>query len=174
MQSTTISLIAKKISDKQTLQLIGKYLRSEIMIDGVSSRRLSGTPQGSHLSPLLSNILLNELDKELSNRGLSFVRYADDCSIYVRSNRSATRVMRIITKYIEEVLLLQVNRQKSKISRPTASTLLEFSFYKMKGQWRIRIADKSLKQMKEKLQTLLPRNKAQQVRTLMSGLGSVI
>ena len=120
------SLIAKKISDKATLKLIGKYLRSEIMIDGVCSRRLSGTPQGSPLSPLLSNILLNELDKELSNRGFSFVRYADDCSIYVRSNRSAIRVMRSITKYIEEVLLSQVNREKSKISRPTASTLLGF------------------------------------------------
>ncbi|MCO5248860.1 MAG: group II intron reverse transcriptase/maturase [Chitinophagales bacterium] len=169
-----MSLIAKKISDKPTLKLIGKYLRSEIMTDGVSSQRLSGTPQGSPLSPLLSNILLNELDNELSNRGLSFVRYADDCSIYVRSNKSAIRVMRSVTKYIEEVLLLQVNREKSKISRPTASTLLGFSFYKTKGQWRIRIADKSLKRMKEKLRTLLPRNKAQQVRTLMSGLGSVI
>lgn len=82
--------------------------------------------------------------------------------------------MRIITKYIEEVLLLQVNREKSKISRPTASTLLGFSFYKRKGQWRIRIADTSLKRMKEKFQKLLPRNKAQQVRTLMCGLGLVI
>lgn len=169
-----MSLVGKKIQDKPTLRLIGKYLRSGVMVDGVSSQRLSGTPQGSPLSPLLSNILLNELDVELSNRGLSFVRYADDCSIYVRSSKSAGRVMGSITKYIEEVLLLQVNREKSKISRPVRSTLLGFSFYKTKGGWRIRIADKSLEGMKEKLRTRLPRNRAQQVETEMKGLSSLV
>lgn len=169
-----MSLLSKKIQDKPTLRLIGKYLRSEIMTGGISSQRMSGTPQGSPLSPLLSNILLNELDLELSKRGLSFVRYADDCSIYVRSRKSAERVMRSITKYLEEVLLLQVNREKSKVSRPMLSTLLGFSFYKTKGQWRIRIADKSVERMKEKLRTRLPRNKAQQVETEMKGLSSVI
>lgn len=169
-----MSLVGKKIQDKPALRLIGKYLRSGVMVDGVSSQRLSGTPQGSPLSPLLSNILLNELDVELSNRGLSFVRYADDCSIYVRSSKSAGRVMGSITKYIEEVLLLQVNREKSKISRPVRSTLLGFSFYKTKGGWRIRIADKSLEGMKGKLRTRLPRNRAQQVETGMKGLSSVV
>ncbi len=103
-------LLSRKITDKRTLKLIGKYLRSEIMVDGVSSQRTAGTPQGSPLSPLLSNILLNELDVELTRRGLSFVRYADDCSIYVRSSKAAVRVMRSITRYLEEVLLLKVNR----------------------------------------------------------------
>jgi RNA-directed DNA polymerase len=169
-----MSLLSKKIGDKSTLKLMGKYLRSEIMTDGVSNQRISGTPQGSPLSPLLSNILLNELDVELSNRGLSFVRYADDCSIYVRSMKSAERVMGSIRKYIEEVLLLQVNREKSKISRPLQSTLLGFSFYKTRGHWRIRIANKSVERMKEKLRTRLPRNKAQQVETLMKELRSII
>jgi RNA-directed DNA polymerase len=169
-----MSLLSKKITDKRLLKLIGKYLRSEIMVDGVSSQRTAGTPQGSPLSPLLSNILLNELDVELTQRGLSFIRYADDCSIYVRSAKAATRVMASITKYLEEELLLKVNREKSKISRPLKSTLLGFSFYKTKGAWRIRIADKSIERMKEKLKLKLPRNKAQQVETNMKELGKVV
>lgn len=169
-----MSLLAKKITDKPTLQLIGKYLRSEIMVDGVSSQRTEGTPQGSPLSPLLSNIILNELDVELTKRGLSFVRYADDCSIYVKSAKAAARVMQSITKYLETDLLLKVNREKSKISRPLKSTLLGFSFYKTKGQWRIRIAEKSIERMKEKIKRKLPRNTAQQVETKMVQLNATI
>lgn len=169
-----MSLLSKKITDKSTLKLIGKYLRSEIMTGGVSSQRLKGTPQGSPLSPLLSNILLDELDMELSRRGLSFVRYADDCSIYVKSRKSAERVMRSITRYLEEVLLLQVNREKSKVSRPIQSTLLGFSFYKTKGEWRIRIADKSTRRIKAQLRKRLPRNKAQQVEVSMKNLAPMI
>jgi RNA-directed DNA polymerase len=165
-----MSLLAKKITDKQTLKLVGKYLRSEIMVDGVSSQRTEGTPQGSPLSPLLSNIILNELDVELTKRGLSFIRYADDCSIYVKSAKAAARVMLSITNYLEEDLLLKVNREKSKISRPLKSTLLGFSFYKTKGIWRIRIAEKSIAKMKEKL----PRNQAQQVETKMKELEKVV
>lgn len=158
-----MSLLSQKITDKRTLRLIGKYLRSGIMVDGIISQRTEGTPQGSPLSPLLSNIILHELDKELESRSLSFVRYADDCSIYVGSAKSATRVMARITRYIEEALLLKVNREKSKISNPNKSTLLGFSFYKTKGEWRIRIADKSVTRMKDKLKVRLPRNQAQQV-----------
>lgn len=169
-----MSLLSKKITDKRTLQLVGKYLRSGIMVDGIISRRIEGTPQGSPLSPLLSNIILHELDVELSNRGLSFVRYADDCSIYVSSAKSANRVMASITRYLEEQLLLRVNREKSKISRPSKSTLLGFSFYKTKGAWRIRIAEKSILRMKDKLKQKLPRNKAQQVETKMKELNSVV
>jgi RNA-directed DNA polymerase len=128
-----MSLLSRKITDKRTLQLIGKYLRSGIMADGLISQHTEGTPQGSPLSPLLSNIILHELDVELSKRGLSFVRYADNCSIYVRSAKSANRVMASITKYLEEQLLLKVNREKSKISTPVKSTLLGFSFYNIKG-----------------------------------------
>lgn len=169
-----MSLLSRKISDKRTLQLIGKYLRSGILVDGLISQRTEGTPQGSPLSPLLSNIILHELDVELSKRGLSFVRYADDCSIYVRSAKSANRVMSSITKYLEEQLLLRVNREKSKISTPSKSTLLGFSFYNTEGLWRIRIAEKSILRMKDKLKLKLPRNKAQQVETIMKGLSSVV
>ena len=158
-----MSLLSKKIADKPTLRLIGKFLRSEIMTDGVSSQRTEGTPQGSPLSPLLSNILLNELDQELSKRGLSFVRYADDCSIYVKSYKAAQRVMTNITKFIEEKLHLRVSRTKSKISTPYKSTLLGFSFYQKKGEWRIRIAEKSIKRIKEKLRRQMPSKSSQQI-----------
>ena len=121
-----MGLLAKKIEDKRTLKLIRSYLNSGIMEDGAVSPRTEGTPQGSPLSPLLSNIVLNELDKELQVRGHRFVRYADDCSIYVRSEKSAGRVMETITNYIESKLKLRVNRTKSKVSHPEESTLLGF------------------------------------------------
>ena len=169
-----MSLLSKKISDKRTLQLIGKYLRSGIMMDGVISPRTKGTPQGSPLSPLLSNIILNELDQELERRGLRFVRYADDCSIYVGSMKSAQRVMSSITKYLEEDLLLQVNQEKSKISRPNKSSLLGFSFYNSGGEWRLRMSSEVVERMKEKLKEVLPRNQAQQVETKMQTIHQII
>lgn len=169
-----MSLLSAKITDKRTLKLIGRYLRSGVMVDGLISQRTEGTPQGSPLSPLLSNIILNELDNELRHRGLSFVRYADDCSIYVGSKKSAHRVMSSITGFIESRLLLKVNRLKSKVSTPKRSTLLGFSFYKNRGVYRVRIADKSIHRMKEKLKAKLPRNKAQQVLRLMPELKPVI
>ena len=146
-----MSLLAKKITDKGTLKLIRGYLTSGIMEDGVVSPRAEGTPQGSPLSPLLSNIVLNELDKELQVRGHRFVRYADDCSIYVKSEKSAQRVLATVTEYIESKLKLKVNRGKSKVSRPTESTLLGFSFYRSEKGWEIRIASKSLKKIKKKM-----------------------
>jgi len=153
-----MGLLVKKISDKRTLKLIRSYLNSGIMEDGVVSPRTEGTPQGSPLSPLLSNIVLNELDKELQARGHRFVRYADDCSIYVRSEKSAHRVMETITEYIESKLKLKVNRIKSKVSRPTESTLLSFSFYKSEKGWEIRIAPKSLEKIKKKMKDQTRRN----------------
>jgi RNA-directed DNA polymerase len=146
-----MGLLAKKITDKGTLKLLRSYLNSSIMEDGVIIPRTEGTPQGSPLSPLLSNIVLNELDKELEARGHRYVRYADDCSIYVRSEKSAQRVMETITDYIEVKLKLKVNRSKSKVSRPTESTLLGFSFYRSEKGWEIRIAPKSLKRIKKKM-----------------------
>jgi RNA-directed DNA polymerase len=146
-----MGLLAKRIGDKLTLKLIRSYLNSGIMEGGMVSQRVEGTPQGSPLSPLLSNIVLNELDKELQARGHRYVRYADDCSIYVRSEKSAQRVMETITEYIESKLKLKVNRNKSKVSRPTESTLLGFSFYRSKEGWEIRIAPKSLVRIKKKM-----------------------
>ena len=126
-------LLSLKVKDKRTLLLINAYLKSGIMEGGLVSQRIEGTPQGSPLSPLLSNIMLDELDKELNKRGHKFLRYADDCSIYVKSEKSAQRTMESIIKYIESELMLKVNREKTKISRPQESQLLGFSFYHTKG-----------------------------------------
>jgi RNA-directed DNA polymerase len=145
-----MALLSATVKDKGTLKLIHAYLKSGIMEGGMVSQRTEGTPQGSPLSPLLSNIMLHELDKELNRRGHKFVRYADDCSIYVRSERSAQRVAASITYYIEKKLRLKVNRDKTKISRPSQSQLLGFSFYKSKEGYEIRISSKSLKRIKEK------------------------
>ncbi|WP_268037049.1 group II intron reverse transcriptase/maturase [Algoriphagus sp. PAP.12] len=153
-----MSLLMGKVKDAPTLRLIRSYLRSGIMEGGVVSQRVKGTPQGSPLSPLLSNILLDELDKELSRRGLSFVRYADDCSIYVKSEKSAHRVLASITRYLEKDLKLQVNREKSKVSHPTDSILLGFSFYQSEGKWLICIAKKSIDRIREKSKAITKRN----------------
>jgi len=120
--------------------------------------RREGTPQGSPLSPLLSNIILNELDQNLQERGHRFVRYADDCSIYVRSRKSAHRVMENASRFLGEGLKLKVNREKSKVSRPTASTLLGFWFYGSKEGWQVRIAPGSLESIKRKMREHTKRN----------------
>jgi len=159
-----MSLLEKKMEDKGTLHLIRQYLKCGIMEGGVTSPRIEGTPQGSPLSPLLSNILLNELDKELQARGHSFVRYADDCSIYVKSEKAANRTKESIINYIEQSLKLKVNNEKTKVSRPTQSTLLGFSFYKSKDRWEIRIATKSIKRIKEKLKAKTRRNNPENAR----------
>ncbi len=153
-----MSLLMNRINDKATLNLIHHYLRSGIMENGMVSQRIEGTPQGSPLSPLLSNIMLDELDKELTNRGHQFVRYADDCSIYVGSKKAAERVLSNITKYIDTDLKLKVNKEKSKVSTPRQSTLLGFSFYKDKGSWQIRIAKKPIERIKEKMKMITSRN----------------
>lgn len=146
-----MSLLAKKITDKRTLKLLRAYLNCGIMENGVVIERIEGTPQGSPLSPLMSNIVLNELDKELEARGHRYVRYADDSSIYVKTEKSATRVLESITEFIEKKLKLKVNRTKSKVSRPIESTLLGFSFYRSEKSWQIRIAPKSLRKIKKKM-----------------------
>ena len=153
-----MSTLAKKIADKRTLKLIRGYLTSGIMEGGVCSPRTEGTPQGSPLSPLLSNIVLDELDRELVARSHRFVRYADDCSIYVKSEKSAQRVMESITEYIERKLKLKVNRTKSKVSRPKDSTLLGFSFFKGKEKWEVKVAPKSLERIKKKMKEMTKRN----------------
>lgn len=169
-----MSTLAKRISDKPTLKLIRSYLTSGIMEGGTVSQRTEGTPQGSPLSPLLSNIVLDELDKELTKRGHSFVRYADDCSIYVKSKNAAQRVRASITQYIEEQLLLKVNATKTKISRPNQSTLLGFSFYQQKGKWEIRIAAKSIERITAKCKAITQRSNGTSVQQKITKLQPII
>lgn len=169
-----MTLLSRKISDKRVLKLIRSCLSSGIMIGGIASKREEGTPQGSPLSPLLSNIILDELDKELEKRGHHFVRYADDCSIYVKSRKAAERVKENLTKYIETKLLLRVNREKTRISLPHESALLGFSFYRDKNGYQIRIAPKSLHRLKEKLRQMTSRRKPQGLTQRLQALRAVI
>lgn len=129
-----MGLLANEITDKQLLRLIRRYLQSGILLGGITSKRTEGTPQGSPLSPLLSNIVLNQLDKELTRRGHKFVRYADDFSIYVGTKRSANRVMRSITGFIEVKLRLKVNKQKSAVRYAGHMELLGYGIYRMRNQ----------------------------------------
>lgn len=130
-----------------------------MMKGGISTQRKKGTPQGSPLSPLLSNIILNELDKELTKRGLRFVRYADDCSIFLKSKRSARRVLKSITKFIENKLHLKVNEEKTSICRPINYFTLGYGFvptYKKgeKGKYKLRVSPKSFKRMKQRIKQI--------------------
>lgn len=118
-----------EIADKRVLRLVNEYLKAGVMVNGVVMETREGTPQGGPLSPLLSNIVLDELDRELEKRGHRFVRYADDCNIYVKSRRSAERVMASVTKYIEKKLRLQVNQEKSAVDLASRRSFLGFSFY---------------------------------------------
>ena len=169
-----MGLLAKRITDKRTLKLIRSYLNSGVMEGGMVSQRLEGTPQGSPLSPLLSNIMLHELDKELQERGHSFVRYADDCSIYLKSEKSAHRVQESVTEFIERKLKLKVNREKTKINRAPQSTLLGFSFDRNDGEWKMKIAEKSLKRLKEKLKSKTKRNDPSNAEEKIKRIESVI
>lgn len=148
--------LAKRIQDKPLLKLIRKYLQSGVMIDGVVSSTLEGTPQGGPLSPLLSNIVLDELDKELERRGHKFVRYADDCNIYVKSKRAGLRTMASIQRFIEGTLRLKVNEKKSAVDRPWKRKFLGFSFTYHKEP-KVRIAKESLKRMKNKVREITSR-----------------
>ena len=155
-----MSLVARKIEDKRVLSLIRKYLEAGIMLDGVKVKNELGTPQGGPLSPLLANILLDELDKELERRGHKFCRYADDCNIFVRSRKAGERVMESISEYLLEVLKLKVNPEKSAVDRPVKRKYLGFSFYTLKGVAGIRVHEKSAKRYKEKVRELTSRSNA--------------
>ena len=153
-----MSTLAKKISDKPLLKLIRRYLQSGVMINGVVYDTDEGTPQGGPLSPLLSNIVLDELDKELEKRGHKFVRYADDCNIYVKTKRAGERVMASVKTFIEKTLRLKVNEKKSAVARPWQRKFLGFSFTSRKEP-QIRIAKESIKRMKNKIRELTARSK---------------
>jgi RNA-directed DNA polymerase len=153
-----MSLVARKVKDKRVLKLIRGYLESGIMMNGVKVKSEEGTPQGGPLSPLLANIMLDELDKELEKRGHKFCRYADDCNIYVKSQKAGERVMESISQYIEGVLKLKVNRNKSAVDRPSKRKFLGFSFYVMKGKARNFIPKKPIVRFKAKVKEITSRS----------------
>jgi RNA-directed DNA polymerase len=153
-----MGILASRIQDRLVLKLIRKYLQAGIMINGVVYDAEEGTPQGGPLSPLLSNILLDKLDKELERRGHKFVRYADDCNIYMKSKKAGERVMNSITRFIEQKLKLKVNREKSAVDRPWKRKFLGFSFTLNKKP-KVRIANESIKRLKAKIRELTSRSK---------------
>ena len=158
-QDKLITIIGKTIKDGDVVSLIRKYLSAGVMEKGIVKPTYVGTPQGGNLSPLLSNIMLNELDKELESRGLNFVRYADDCIILVKSEKAANRVLASITKFIEKKLGLKVNVEKSKVTKPKDTKYLGFSFCKdKKEQWRPKPHIKSFQKLKRKLKELTNRS----------------
>ena len=158
-QDKLITIIGKTITDGDVVSLIRKYLSAGVMEKGIVKPTYVGTPQGGNLSPLLSNIMLNELDKELEARGLNFVRYADDCIILVKSEKAANRVLTSITKFIEKKLGLKVNAEKSKVTRPTKTKYLGFSFWKSpKGKWKPKPHLKSYQKLIRKLKQLTDRS----------------
>jgi len=150
--------VSKRIKDKRVLKLIRFYLQSGIMLNGVIIKNEEGTPQGGPLSPLLANILLDDLDKELEKRGHKFCRYADDCNIFVKSERAGQRVMESITNFLEKKLKLKVNKEKSAVDRPTRRKFLGFIFYAAKGEYNIRIHPKSIKRIKDKIREITSRS----------------
>jgi group II intron reverse transcriptase/maturase len=152
--------VARVVKDKRVLKLIRAYLNSGVMVNGVVIDSEEGTPQGGPLSPLLSNIMLDDLDKELEKRGHKFVRYADDCNIYVKTRRAGERVMASVKGFLEKKLKLKVNLKKSKVDRATRVKFLGFSFYKRKGEVLIGVAGRSLERFREKLRRLTKRTRS--------------
>ena len=155
-----VSILREHINDAPTLHLIRSFLRAGVMEDGLVSPSEEGVPQGGPLSPILSNVYLDKLDKELESRGLSFVRYADDCNIFVRSEMAADRVMKSITSWLERKLRLKVNATKSKVVRPSNSNFLGFTFWKNADKWKARPSKARKAKLYDRTREILCRKKA--------------
>jgi group II intron reverse transcriptase/maturase len=161
---TLMSLVKRKVADRKVLLLIDSYLKAGILEGGLAAPRVEGTPQGGPLSPLLSNILLNELDKELERRGHRFCRYADDCNIYVATRRSGERVMASISQYLSERLRLTVNPSKSAVERPWKRSFLSYSMTWHRKP-RLTVVRKAVDRLKANLKTLFRRGKGKRLQT---------
>jgi RNA-directed DNA polymerase len=161
--------LAQRISDKRMLKLIRAFLRAGVLEGGLVSPMDEGTPQGGPLSPLLSNIVLDELDQELERRGHRFVRYADDCNIYVRSQRAGERVMKSVSQLITKKLKLKVNEQKSAVARPSKRKFLSFSFTWQREPKR-RLAPKAIARFKQRVRELTRRTRGVKVETMVAQL----
>lgn len=165
-----ITMLREEIKDERVIALIRRYLKSGIMEGGIVSPSRSGTPQGGNLSPLLSNIYLTKFDQLLEKRGHKFVRYADDCNIYVRTERAAKRVMASGVNFLEKTLKLQVNRQKSQIGSPLKVKFLGFSLHKVVGEIGIRPHGKVLKRFKEKIKEITNRSRGRSIQEILQEL----
>jgi RNA-directed DNA polymerase len=161
-----MSRLARRIKDKRVLRLIRRYLQAGMMSNGVAMARREGTPQGGPLSPLLSNILLDELDKELERRGHTFCRYADDCNIYVQSRSSGERVMKSITSFLDRRLRLKVNAEKSAVARPWERKFLGYSLTSNREP-RLKVAKESVKRLKGKLREIFRRGRGRNLGKLI-------
>ena len=157
-QSKLIEVLSQTVKDGRVISLIHKYLNAGVISRGMFEKTEVGMPQGGPLSPLLSNIMLNELDKELTRRGHRFVRYADDCMIFCKSKKSANRTLNNIVPYIEGKLFLKVNRTKTCVAHISKVKYLGYSFYKYKGKCRFRVHPKSVEKMKNKIRELTDRH----------------
>jgi RNA-directed DNA polymerase len=164
-----MGLVRRRIQDRRMLRLIRRYLQAGVMLNGVVTERYEGTPQGGPLSPLLANIVLNELDKELERRGHCFCRYADDCNIYVGSRRAGLRVMRWVTEFVERKLRLRVNRGKSAVARPWQRKFLGYRII-LQREVRLTIAPESLERAKQKVRELTSRSRGVSVERMLEEL----
>lgn len=169
-----MALVAKEVKDKRVLKLIRLFLQSGVMINGVVIETEEGCPQGGPLSPLLSNVMLTELDRELERRGHKFCRYADDNNIYVKSKKAGDRVMRSITEFIENKLKLKVNKDKSAVDRPWRRKFLGFTFYQWYGKIGIRVHQKSINKFKSKIRTITSRSSGKSMEYRMKKLKQCI
>ena len=155
-----ISILRERISDAKTLRLVRQFLQAGVMENGLISPSKEGVPQGGPLSPILSNVYLDKLDQELEARGLHFVRYADDCNIFVKSEMAADRVMKSVTSWLERKLRLKVSATKTKVVRPMKSNFLGFTFWKSKDGWKCKPANDRKKRLYAKTRAILCRRKA--------------
>lgn len=154
-----ISILREDVNDSTTLHLIRKFLRAGVMENGLAKANTIGMPQGGPLSPILSNVYLDKFDKELENRGLRFVRYADDSNIFVKSEMADNRVMKSVTSWLERKLFLKVSATKTKVVRPTDSNFLGFTYYKNSTEWKCRPTQRSKKNLYDKCRKELIRKK---------------
>ena len=168
-----VARVARRVTDKRLLKLIRRYLSSGIMHEGVVQAHTEGTPQGSPLSPLLSNIPLDELDKELERRGHRFCRYADDCNAYVKSQKAGMRVMASITRFVEKRLRLKVNREKSATGRPWVRKFLGYSMTWHKKP-KLKIAPASVQRLKSRIQELLRKGRGRSVGQVIAELAPLL
>ena len=168
-----MSRVARKVKDKRVLKLIRRYLQAGVMSDGIISQRIEGTPQGGPLSPLLSNILLDDLDKELERRGHRFCRYADDCTIYVQSRRAGERVLASLTRFVETRLKLKVNTEKSAVDRPWNRKFLGYSMT-IHRHPLLKVAPESLQRFKDKIRVLCRRGRGRNLRRFIDELKPVL